>query len=405
MKPTPGIRRRHTTGCPALTKRSARCRCGAGYEASVYDKAAGRKIRRSFPTLAAARTWRSDAESGVRHGTVRAPRTPTTVNEAADALLEGMRSGAVRNRSGKRYKPSVIRSYAISLELHVCPDLGAMKLGDVKRRHVQRIVERLVADELAPSTVRNAVLPLRVIYRRAIRDELVSVNPCVHLDLPASARSRVRIISTEQAAALVAALPEPFDRALWATALYAGLRRGELMALRWRDVDLAAGALRVERAYDPKACEFIDTKYEASDRSVPIAAALRRALLEHRVAFGAFDPDALVFGEKGQPFDDEKARDRAQETWAVAAVGAFLQGRSLALPLEPIVLHEARHTAASVMIAAGVNVKALSEFLGHSSITTTLDRYGHLLPGSIAEAASALDAFLDRSGALSGAHE
>jgi integrase len=99
-----------------------------------------------------------------------------------------------------------------------------------------------------------------------------------------------------------------------------------------------------------------------------------------------------VFGENGQPFDDEAARNRARDVWIEAK-------------LEPIGLHEARHTAASVMIAAGVNVKALSEFLGHSSITTTLDRYGNLLPGSVAEAATLLDAFLNRTGTGTGTRE
>ncbi|MDP9285174.1 MAG: tyrosine-type recombinase/integrase, partial [Actinomycetota bacterium] len=148
--------------------------------------------------------------------------------------------------------------------------------------------------------------------------------------------------------------------------------------------------LHVEQSYDPQARTFGEPKSRAGKRRVPIAAALRLALLEHRVAFGAFEPDALVFGERGQPFDDEAARDRARDTWADAG-------------LESIGLHEARHTAASVMIAAGVNIKALSEFLGHSSITTTLDRYGHLLPGSLTEAATLLDAFLERTGASTGA--
>src|SRR5262249_31092304 len=145
-------------------------------------------------------------------------------------------------------------------------------------------------------------------------------------------------------------------------------------------------------AYDPKAQLFIDTKNEASDRHVPIASALRKALLEYRVAFGAFDPDALMVGENGQPFDDRAARYRARDTWVEAE-------------LQPILLHEARHTAASLMIAAGVNVKALSEFMGHQSVTTTLDLYGHLLPGSLSEAATLLDTFLERTGTASGTRE
>ena len=184
----------------------------------------------------------------------------------------------------------------------------------------------------------------------------------------------------------------PYDRALWAAALYAGLRRGELMALRWQEVDLTEGAIEVVRSCDPKADQYIEPKSQAGRRRVPIAGALRLALLEHRVAFGSLDPEALVFGEQGRPFDDEAVRARARETWTAAQ-------------LEPIGLHAARHTAASVMIAAGVNVKALSEFLGHASITITLDLYGHLLPGSIAEAATLLDAYLDRTGAPTGARE
>jgi integrase len=83
--------------------------------------------------------------------------------------------------------------------------------------------------------------------------------------------------------------------------------------------------------------------------------------------------------------------------WAAAALGALLSRSPLPVEIEPIGLHEARHTYASLMIAAGVNVKALSVYMGHSSITITLDRYGHLLPGAEGEAAELLDAYLGRT--------
>jgi integrase len=389
-KPSPGVRRRHSAGCPAKTASDARCNCNAGYEATVYDPRARRKIRKTFATVAAARTWRSDAAQGVRRGTIRASE-PMTVNDAADELVAGMNAATIRTRSGDRYKPSTVRAYRESLELHVRADLGAMRLGDVQRRHVQALADRLVADGHSASTVRNALLPLRVIYRRAIRDGVVAVNPCTGIDLPANRSERVEIVSVDHAGALVAALEAERDRALWAIAFYAGLRRGELMALRWGDVDLAAGVLRVERAYDPKAREYVDPKSRAGRRRVPIAAVLRSHLLELALASDRSDPDALVLGdEPRKPFDYDTAIGRARDAWANA-------------DLEPVGLHAARHTAASVMIAAGVNVKALSEFLGHSSITITLDRYGHLLPGSIAEATTLLDAFLARTGAPTGA--
>ena len=354
----------------------------------MWDANAGEKIRYSAESFDEARAWRADAQQGLRRGTLRAAGS-RTVSEAADDLLEEMRAGEIRNRSGDRYKPSAIRSYESSLELYVRPELGAMRLGDVRRRHVQTLADRLVGEDAAPSTVRNALMPLRVIYRRALRDDLVSVNPCTGIELPANRRRRERVASRDDAADLIAALDTPFDKALWATALYAGLRSGELMALRWADVDLAEGSIRVERAYDPKACEFIEPKSRAGRRRVPIASALRLALLEHRVAAGSPEPGALVFAEQGRPFDDEAARARARAAWDETE-------------LEPIGLHEARHTAASMMIAAGINLKALSEFLGHSSITITLDLYGHLLPGAIAEAADLLDRYLDTTGTATG---
>jgi integrase len=107
-----------------------------------------------------------------------------------------------------------------------------------------------------------------------------------------------------------------------------------------------------------------------------------------------------VFGSRhSQPFTPSAVRRRALAAWGRAnareAIRAKEKGREPDL-LQPIGLHEARHTYASLMIAAGVNAKALSTFMGHASITVTLDRYGHLFPGSEDEAAGMLDAYLER---------
>ncbi len=307
---------------------------------------------------------------------------PVTINDAADALIAGMTSGAIRTRSGDQYKPSSIRTYREVLDLHARRDLGAMRLGDVKRRHVQNLADQLVADDFSPSAVRNAIMPLRVIFRRAIRDEIVAVNPCERLDLPANRSKRVEIVAPEHAAKLIDALDEERDRGLWAAAFYAGLRRGELMALRWRDLDFGAGELHVERSYDPKDRVFVAPKSRAGRRRIPIAAVLRARLLALKIASRRSSDEALVFGDTPEkPFDYDTMIARARAAWKAAE-------------LAPVGLHPARHTAASIFIAAGVNVKALSTFMGHASITITLDRYGHLLPGSIPEAATLLDAFL-----------
>lgn len=210
------------------------------------------------------------------------------------------------------------------------------------------------------------------------------MNPTTGLELPAVRGRRDRIASPEEAESLISAL-----RALWAVAFYSGLRRGELMALRWEDVDFNAGLLRVERAWDPHARSFVAPKSKAGTRRVPIPSVLRSYLLEHRLRGGR--AGGLVFGETGKfPFDYWRALKSAERAWKAAG-------------LEPIGLHQGRHTFASLMIAAGVNAKTLATFMGHASVTTTLDRYGHLMPGSEEEAAALLDAYLERAGAKNGA--
>jgi integrase len=219
-----------------------------------------------------------------------------------------MKSGRVRTRSGDVYKPSAIRSYEAALREHIVPRISRTRLGDVLRRDVQQIADDLLADGRDPSTIRNALMPLRVIFRRAVEDGDEAVNPCTHLRLPAVRGRRERIASPEEAERLLAALPER-DRSIWATALYAGLRRGELMALRWADVDLANGVIHVERAFDEKAHVEIEPKSRAGRRTVPIVGALRDILVAHKAKQG--QADGLVCGGD-TPFQPSNLWRRAQ---------------------------------------------------------------------------------------------
>ena len=155
------------------------------------------------------------------------------------------------------------------------------------------------------------------------------------------------------------------------------------MALRFEDIDLAGGVIRVERAWDPKEHSFVEVKSRAGRRRVPLVAVLRDYLVEHKLRTDR--AVGLAFGrDANHPFQDSSLRARAHTAWNKAG-------------LDPITLHECRHTFASLMIAAGLNAKALSTYLGHASITITLDRYGHLMPGSEEEAAELLDAYLERA--------
>ena len=375
---TEGIEPRHRNSCASHDGR--RCSCTPSYRAVVVVERVGgtrRRESRTFSSLAAAQAWRREALLAVEHGRLRAT-APVTFRTAAERFISGARDGSVRNRSGDAYKPSAVRGLDEAFRLRLLPSLGARKLGDVRRADLQRLIDRMQSDGAAPSTIRNTINAARALYRHALRLDLVHNHPTDGLALPAVRGRRDRIAGPVEAASLIAALPLE-DRALWATAMYAGLRLGELRALRWFDVSLARGIVRVERSWDVKTGP-VAPKSRAGKRKVPITGLLREFLIEHRMRQ---EPGrALVFGRSGdRPFNASTARRRAVTAWSAAA-------------LQPITLHECRHTFASFMIAAGVNAKALSTFMGHASVTITFDRYGHLMPGSEYEAASLLDRYL-----------
>jgi len=374
-----GIRLRHQSGCRALGSES--CSCKPRYEASVWSARDGRKIRKTFPTLSAARGWRADAQVAVRKKTLRAP-TATTLRQAAEAWLQGARDGSIRTRSGDVYKPSAIRSYEGALRTRILRELGTAKLASITRIEVQDFADRLLAEGLDPSTIRNALMPLRAIYRRALSRGDIAVNPTTGIELPAVRGRRDRVADPTEARALLDALA-PADRGLWATALYAGLRRGELMALRWEDLDLDGRRIHVARSWDPKEGIAVAPKSSAGTRSVPMLAVLRVHLLAHRLRTGR--GSGLVFGADGTtPLKYTTIVRRAQRAWRDAG-------------LTEIGLHECRHTFAALLIASAITPKAVSTFMGHATISITLDRYGHLFPGSEDEAAELADAYVARA--------
>ncbi|HEX4626034.1 MAG TPA: tyrosine-type recombinase/integrase, partial [Solirubrobacteraceae bacterium] len=152
------------------------------------------------------------------------------------------------------------------------------------------------------------------------------------------------------------------------------------------DVDVVTGIIRIEQAYDPRFKKIIPPKSYAGRRKVPIAGLLRDRLIDARARASERGLE-LIFGrDDGRPFSYNGILDRAKRIWN-------LHG------LDPIGLHECRHTFASLMIAAmsdagKFNPKVLQTLMGHASITETYDRYGHLMPGSENEAAGMLDRYL-----------
>jgi integrase len=355
----PQPRMRHGRGC--ASHEGALCKCRPTYEARLRVK--GRKIGASFPTERAALAWIVRNWNERERGTLTVPSS-VTLREAADQWLEGAKAGIIRTRSGDTFKPSAIRSYEASLTNKVLPELGAIPVGKITRLHLQDLADELLANGADPSTVRNHLMPARAVFRRALHRGEVASNPTSGLELPAVRGTRERTAGVEEIDRLLAAVPKG-DRALWATALLAGLRLGELQALRVEDLDLnhdGCPLIRVERSWDPKE-GIIAPKSRAGVRSVPVVAELRVLLLECRLATGR--ADGFVFGRAAdRPFNPSSVYRRAFAAWGK------VEG------LERINMHECRHSMVTLWHGAGVSIDRIADYAGHASSGVT-HRYRH----------------------------
>lgn len=397
-----GVYKIHARGCAG-----GKCRCTPNFQAAVYSARDEKLIRKHFPTQREAELWRGELRGAVDRGEKKAP-TRQTVAQAMETLLKGMRDGTITTRSGRRYRPATIRRYELAWRLHIEPAIGHKRLTDVDREYVKWLVARCVRAGMPPSTIRNTLDPLRVVIREAIEDGRLTVDPMAGMKMPAGQGRRERVADRAEAQVLIDALP-PSEQALWATALYAGLRRGELKALRCSDLDFDAGVIGVRQGWDDVEGAQ-GTKSDAGERPVPIVGGLASLLRKHLLATGRRDGD-LVFGRTANlPFVASTVRARALKAWGWKQVAnptldldrdakpktVWIEAREDAL--RPLTLHEGRHSTASYLVAAGVNDLELAAVIGHSDPRTTKSIYAKLFEGSREKIGAQLDAYLEAAG-------
>lgn len=373
-----GIYYQHTASCGG-SKSSGRCRCRPKFQASIYVARSGRRLKKTFATISEAKTWRAEMTAAAKLGGSIPGTSRITVSEALDELIAGMKDGTILNRSFREYKPSTTRSYERAAG-RVRLALGAVRLTNLTRRDLKAFAAQLAEEGHKPSTVRNIFDPIRVICRRAFDDEIITIDPTMKLQLPPSRGKRERTVSPAEAEALIDAAPAEY-RALWAAAIYIGLRRGELQALRWEDLDLDRGVGRCRRAWDDEGGDVLDPKTEAGVRMFPIVKRLRKRLIAHKLATGRSGND-LVFGRTASKrFVPSTIGRHARDAWAAAG-------------LEPITLHDGRHSAATLGSYAGIGDLELTHIMGHSSVLVTKDIYGHMREEQVELVTRTLDAYL-----------
>lgn len=361
MTKTPNIRKRHTKD-------------GVRYQARYYDPH-GRRRSKTFRRMTDARTFLRDVEADVQRGGYIDPaKAETKLHEFAEAWLT-VKRGVVR--------PKTADEYASMLRRYVLPALGHLRVGRLRPLDIERLMADLLRQGTSRTTVRNVVVKvLTPVLRLAVRNKAITENPCDHVELPKAPATEEMLFLTAAQVHALAATVEPHYRTLIFCAAYTGLRYGELAGLRVRHLDLLRGRIHVVEALHHTrrgGISFGPPKTPSARRSVALPAFLRDMLTPHHTA-----PEDLVFTTvRGYPIRHSNFYGRVFKPAVRRALPPDLHG---------LRFHDLRHTCASLLIAQGAHPKAIQERLGHASITTTLDRYGHLMPTLDERLTAGLDA-------------
>lgn len=290
-------------------------------------------------------------------------------------------------------RPRTWKRYAEYVNLHIVPALGTIRLSKLTPQQVQLFYAKKLAEGLSPTTVAHAHAVLHHALDAATRLGVVQRNVAALVDPPRVVRHEMATLTPEQARAFLEEAKGDRFEALYVFALTTGMRQGELLALRWREVDLDRGTLQVRGTLQRTSVglEVAEPKTARSRRRVALTVTAVEALKRHRlqqlqerIALGeVWDDHDLVF---------PNSIGRPMEATNLLRNSFFPLLRRAGLPR--IRFHDLRHTAATLLLSRGVHPKVVAELLGHATISVTLDTYSHVLPDMQREATAAMDAVL-----------
>ncbi|WP_119068717.1 tyrosine-type recombinase/integrase [Rubrobacter indicoceani] len=317
-----------------------------------------------------------------------------TVGEYFDAWISDCVRGTIRESTFSR------DAYLITN--HIRPALGRIKLGNLNAIHLQGLYrDRLDrgkggGEGLSGSTVQKIHHVAHKALDQAVKWDLIPRNPADSVKAPTPAQKEMRPLSREEARAFLEAAKDDRLHAFYVLAVHTGMRRGELLGLKWDDVDLDATipVLRVRRTQtrteNGRRLALGDVKTKKSRRTIRLTPGSAKALHRHsarqaeeKLKLGSLYRDhGLVFaGEIGNLINPSNLRQRS---FTPLLTEAGLAGKG-------VTFHDLRHTCASLLFQRNVHPKFVQELLGHASVAITLDTYSHMLPGMGGEAANAID--------------
>jgi integrase len=283
------------------------------------------------------------------------------------------------------------QGYERICRLHIKPSLGRVRLKDLTVAHVRGLYRERLKAGLAPRMVQLIHVTLHKALKQAVMDGLIPRNVTEAVKPPQPEKKEIRPLSPEQARALLRTAKKERLEALYVLAITTGMRQGELLALKWEDVNFEAGVLQVRRTLSTATgggFTFSAPKTAKSRRSIKLPnTALsslrkhRKAQLEERMRLSElFIDQGLVFTSRvGTPISRQDLITRSFKPLLKRA------------GLPDIRFHDLRHTCATLLLGKGVHAKFVQELLGHATISITLDTYSHVLPGMGDAAAGAMD--------------
>ncbi len=303
---------------------------------------------------------------------------PQTVEQYLTDWLENTHKRLVRPRTYERYREAVYQ--------HLIPALGHYQLQKLAVQHMQTFYTQKENEGLAPATIIYYHSVLHNALNVAVKRGLIARNVCDLASPPRRVRHEIQPLTAEQAQNLLVALHGHRWEALYTLALATGLRRGEILGLKWQDINFAAGTLQVRRilsrvptlaANREHVYVEAEPKTKQSRRSVVIAPLALQSLVQHRTR-------------------QLEARQQAGLAWQdhdyvfCTSIGTHLNPNHVVEELKKLLhkaglpdirFHDLRHSAATLLLTAKIHPKVVQEILGHTQISTTMDIYSHVLPG------------------------
>ncbi len=342
----------------------------------------GKHVSKYYKTQGECREWLRNIRNQVEEG--------LTFTGAQTSLTVFLKEWLIINDTSVRPNTSV--QYRQIVNQHIIPDLGAIKLKDLNPRQIQALYGKKLSSGSSARTVTLIHAVLRRALNHALKLGTIGRNPALAVTRPKSKRKEMKTLSDSQVRTFLSFTEGDRFEVLFWLAVTTGLRQGELVGLKWSDVDWVNRRLRIQRQLQRVSggLTFSEPKSAAGRRVIALGVATIEKLRKHQLfqleeikAFGNLwkENDMIFPSTKGTPMDPSNLYHNFKEILITAG-------------LPNIRFHDLRHTAATLMLQQGVHPKVVQERLGHSDISMTLNTYSHVLPVMQDEAAEKMDDLL-----------